>query len=66
MKNTLGAITKIKRLGHKLLVSAGYVDQLGRRRQPPKIVEGKLGVNLCYLVQLCMCEDWISILGVRM
>ncbi|XP_067933090.1 putative uncharacterized protein MYH16 [Watersipora subatra] len=39
MMNTLAAVAKIKRLGLKLLASSGYVDDLGRRRSPPKIIE---------------------------
>lgn len=41
MLNTLAVIGKLKRLGQKLLISGGYIDSLGRRRQPPKLVEGR-------------------------
>lgn len=42
MKNTLNVVAKIKRMTNRLLVSGGYVDRLGRRRQPPTIVAGTL------------------------
>jgi len=42
MKHAVAVVDKLKRLGHKMLMSAGYVDSGGnRRKSPPLVVKGE-------------------------
>lgn len=49
MKNTINVVAKIKRMTNRLLISGGYVDRLGRRRQPPTIIEGLMFI-CCFVL----------------